>query len=79
MIEKINLCTMMQQIYNTTLPQSQIKEIAVQIELVECPVMIECDLYYLTLAIQNIVDNAVRHTPQGGEIVPFHSLIWASR
>ncbi len=69
MIEKVNLCTMMQQIYNTTLPQSQIKEIAVQIELVECPVMIECDLYYLTLAIQNIVDNAVRHTPQGGEIV----------
>ena len=69
MIEKVNLCTMMQQIYNTTLPQSQLKEITVKMELFECPIMIECDLYYLTLAVQNIVDNAVRHTPQSGEIV----------
>ncbi|MBN1550817.1 hypothetical protein JW979_05095, partial [bacterium] len=68
MIEKTNLCKMMEQIYNTTLPQSQEKDVHIHLEIPEHPVLIKCDFYYLTLAIQNIVDNAVRHTQNGGNI-----------
>ncbi len=69
MIEKVNLCKMIEHIYDTTLPQSQSKNIQIRLEIPDHPVLIECDLYYLTLAIQNIVDNAVKHTPEGGEIL----------
>lgn len=68
MIEKMDLSTCLEQIYNTTLPQTKSKNIYFYQKVPKEPFFIECDLYYLTLAIQNIVDNAVRHTPIGGEI-----------
>ena len=68
MIKKVNLCIMIQQIKDTTLPQANAKKIHIKLDVPECPILVDCDIYYLTLAIQNIVDNAVRHTPEGGEI-----------
>lgn len=68
MMEKMNLNKMMDHIYNTTLTQTQQKGISLHLQTPETIQQIECDLHYLTLAIQNIADNAVRHTPSGGEI-----------
>ena len=69
LFEEVNLCSMMKNIHTISLPQSQRKEIDIHLEIIDYPIYIKCDLYYLTLAIQNIVDNAIRHTPQGGEII----------
>ena len=55
MIEKMDLCKIMEHIYNTTLPQTKSKDIRFCLEVPESPLFIECDLYYLTIAIQNII------------------------
>ena len=68
MIEKTNPCEIMEQIYITTFPQKKKKGIQLTLKVPKYPLLIECDLYYLMLAIQNTVDNAVRHTPSDGKI-----------
>lgn len=68
MYEKMDLNRILEQIFNTTFPQAKSKEIRFHLKTPDSPTFIMCDFYYLTLAIQNIADNAIRHTPTGGEI-----------
>lgn len=68
MQETINLCTILDTVGNTTRVHSEPRNITLTLEKPECPVMVFADMHYLTQAVQNIADNAVRHTHSGGII-----------
>lgn len=62
-----NLNRLLEGIYKRLLPLAQVK----QIELIfEAPkeVLAEADEMKLTLAISNLVDNAIKYTPEGGKV-----------
>lgn len=66
MLENVNVCSVLEQVYNTTLALADTKGITVLFDRPDHPILIECDMYYLAQAIQNIAENAVRHTAQHG-------------
>jgi signal transduction histidine kinase len=45
------------------------KGLDMQMSLPEAPVMVNCDAHYLEMALSNLLDNAVKYTPSGGQIV----------
>lgn len=45
------------------------KEIAIRTELDEQPMVLNADERLVTRVVENLVDNALRHTPVGGEII----------
>jgi two-component system phosphate regulon sensor histidine kinase PhoR len=68
MVEKVSLSKVLRQVYDTSLIQTQQKGIHLLVDQPSGPVLIDCDPHYLTIAIQNIVDNAIRHTASAGSI-----------
>jgi signal transduction histidine kinase len=68
MVEKVSLSKVLQQVFDTSLIQTQQKNIHLLVDQPSMPVLVDCDPHYLTIAIQNIVDNAIRHTPSAGSI-----------
>lgn len=68
MFEHVNMAMLIENIRSTTMGIAKQKEIEVDYNLPDSPVFADCDLFYLSMAVQNIVDNAIRHSCQGGRI-----------
>lgn len=63
----VNLSNLIKSVYDSTLIEAQKKNISIKTDVPE-KVYISADALYLQQSIQNIADNAVIHTREGGEI-----------
>lgn len=68
MFEHVNMVMLIEKIRSTTMGIAEQKEIEVDYHLPDTPIFADCDLFYLSMAVQNIVDNAIRHSCLGGRI-----------
>ncbi|MEL1133685.1 HAMP domain-containing sensor histidine kinase [Desulfitobacterium sp. THU1] len=74
MRDTVSLHAVVSRVFDTTLALTGSIGIKLSTDLPEDVVSLEGDPYYLQQAVQNIVDNAVRHTSAGGEItIRLHS------
>lgn len=67
-IATLDLAELLHEIVDGASPQAVGHDLALTLEAPDEPVCIEADEHLLTRAIENIIDNSLRHTPEGGSI-----------
>lgn len=66
--DQVNMTRLLRDIVDGERPQADEQDITLSLDVPVSTLVIEGDEHLLTRAIENIVDNAVRHTPDGGTI-----------
>jgi signal transduction histidine kinase len=67
--EPLDLADLLRRIVEASRPRSEAKELTVLVNVDSQPCPIDGDPHLLTRAVENLLDNAFRHTPNGGRIV----------
>lgn len=67
--EPLDLAALLRRIVETARPRAEGKDLALLVETPSPPVAIDADAHLLTRAVENLLDNALRHTPRGGRVV----------
>jgi PAS domain S-box-containing protein len=67
-IEALDLASLMQEIVDDLCFKAEEKEVHLQFHSAESPLMVEASKDELRRALSNLVDNAVKYTPQGGAV-----------
>ncbi len=66
-IEETDLCQLLTEIMKRLKPLSDKKNITLSLEIVR-EMVIEADAVKINLALSNLVENAIKYTPEGGEV-----------
>jgi signal transduction histidine kinase len=66
--EPLDLGALMRRLVDGLQPQSEAKEIQVVLDTGDAPCSVDADPHLLTRAVENLLDNALRYTPNGGQI-----------
>ncbi len=66
--EPLELGELLRRTVEGLLPQADAKGVSLVLDEVDRPVMVAGDPMLLMRAVENVLDNAVRHTPSGGEV-----------
>jgi signal transduction histidine kinase len=67
--EPLDLSALLRRLVEAARPRAEAKELAVLVDASTQPCPIDGDPHLLTRAIENLLDNAFRHTPNGGRVV----------
>lgn len=65
---KLDLAGLLREIVDGATPRADDQDVALSLDVPGTPVLVKADEHLLTRAIENIIDNALRHTPEGGTI-----------
>jgi signal transduction histidine kinase len=68
-IEKIDLNKLVLKIRKNFLLQGENKKISIDVDQAKSPAYVNADYNYLSRAVENIVSNALKFTPEGGSIL----------
>jgi len=66
--EPLDLGALLRHIAEGMRPQAEAKSVELALDGPAAPTVIDGDAHLLTRAVENLLDNALRHTPAGGEI-----------
>ena len=66
--EHHNVGSMIQRFVSPFIQRAETKNIRLEVNLPESPIFLWCDAHRLELALSNLLDNAIKYTPQGGDI-----------
>src|SRR5262249_26343349 len=67
--EPLDLVALLGKVVEASRPRAEAKDLHLLVEAPAASVDIDADAHLLTRAVENILDNAFRHTPNGGEVV----------
>lgn len=66
--EPLDLAALLSRLVDGIRPRADTKQLRLTLSGSPTPCMVDADSHLLTRAIENLLDNAVRHTPNGGRI-----------
>jgi signal transduction histidine kinase len=66
--EPLDLRRLLQRLVEGVRPQADAKQVQMVLEMPDEPCIADIDSHLLTRAIENLLDNALRHTPSGGTV-----------
>ncbi|MGH2548893.1 MAG: sensor histidine kinase, partial [Thermomicrobiales bacterium] len=66
--ERIDLNELLQRSIDGIAPQAETKRITLLHESPTAPLVADADVHMLSRAVENVLDNALRHTPEGGTV-----------
>ena len=67
--QPVNLCGLVEAIYQATYASAQTRNLRFELEVASPEIMVLVDTAQLREAIQNLLTNAIKYTPEGGEIM----------
>jgi protein-histidine pros-kinase len=67
-LEEIDLVTAVRHVVESARPQADAAQLAVHLQLPDAALPVACDVHRISQAIDNLVSNAIKFTPAGGEV-----------